>query len=94
VDGSLSFVTDFEADSTLAGAKGQVHAKTGTFVQGTDQGPVLKAQALAGYIVAKSGRHFAFSLVVNDAGVISSIDDVLPVFQDQGTIAAILWKLL
>src|SRR4051812_27802902 len=64
VDGSLSFVTDFEADSTLAGAKGQVHAKTGTFVQGTDQGPVLKAQALAGYIVAKSGRHFAFSLVV------------------------------
>jgi D-alanyl-D-alanine carboxypeptidase len=32
VDGSLSFVTNFESDTILAGAKGQVHAKTGTFV--------------------------------------------------------------
>jgi len=94
VDGSLSFVTDFEADPTLAGAKGQVHAKTGTFVKPTDRGPVLKTQALAGYIIAKSGRRFAFMLAVNDAGVISGINDVIPVFQDQGTIAAILWKLL
>jgi len=33
-------------------------------------------------------------LAVNDAGVISGVNDVIPVFQDQGTIAAILWKLL
>lgn len=93
IDGSLSFVTDFAADPTLAGAKGQVHAKTGTFVEGTAQGPVLKAQALAGYIDTRSGRRLAFTLAVNDVGVISGIDGILPVFQDQGTIAAILWKL-
>lgn len=93
IDGSLSFVTDFEADPTLAGAKGQVRAKTGTFVDGTSEGPVLKAQALAGYIDAKSGRRLAFTLTVNDVGLISGIPDVLPVFQDEGTIAAILWKV-
>src|SRR6185437_12085536 len=32
VDGSLATVTDFESDATLAPAKGQVHAKTGTFI--------------------------------------------------------------
>ncbi len=93
LDGSLSFVTDFEADPTLAGAKGQVHAKTGTFVEGTAQGAVLKAQALAGYIDTRGGRRLAFTLAVNDVGTISGIDEVLPVFQDQGTVAAILWKL-
>lgn len=93
VDGSLSFVTDFEADPSLAGAKAQVYAKTGTYVEGSQQGPVLKAQALAGYVNAKSGRRLAFALMVNDVGVISSVDDVLPVFQDEGRIAAILWKL-
>ena len=94
IDGSLSFVTDFAADPSLAGAKGQVRAKTGTYVTGDAQGrPVIRSQALAGYIDAKSGRRLAFVLTVNDAGVISSIDDVLPVFQDEGTISAMLWKL-
>jgi len=48
VDGSLSFVTDFTADHTLAGAVGQVSAKTGTFVDASEivavaaqRGPVL-----------------------------------------------------
>ena len=31
VDGSMVFVDGFLSDPTLAGAKGQVHAKTGTF---------------------------------------------------------------
>ncbi len=93
VDGSLAFVTDFEADPSLAGAKGQVHGKTGTYVELTAQGPVYRAQSLAGYIFTKGGRRLAFSLVVNDVGVLSGIEDVLPVFQDEGTIAAILWKL-
>lgn len=93
IDGSLAFVKDFAADPTLAGAKGQVHAKTGTFVEGSDRGAVLRAQALAGYIDTKSGRHLAFTLVVNDVGVISGVNDILPVFQDVGTISAWLWKL-
>lgn len=91
VDGSLAFVNDFEKDPTLARAKGRVHAKTGTYVQGTSDGMTLKAQALAGYIDAKSGRHLAFVLAVNDVSI-SGITDVLSVFQDQGTISAILWK--
>jgi D-alanyl-D-alanine carboxypeptidase len=43
-------LSDFQSDSTLAGATGQVNAKTGTFVAGTASGPVLKAQALGGYL--------------------------------------------
>jgi D-alanyl-D-alanine carboxypeptidase/D-alanyl-D-alanine-endopeptidase (penicillin-binding protein 4) len=91
VDGSLVFVNDFEKDATLAGAKGRVHAKTGTYVAGTSEGMTLKAQALAGYIEAKSGRRLAFMLAVNDVPI-TGINDVLAVFQDQGTISAILWK--
>lgn len=95
IDGSLSFVTDFQRDPILAGATGKVHGKTGTYVTaGPDGGAVLKAQALAGYIDARSGRQYVFSLVVNDAGKISGVDQILPVIQDEGTIAALLWKLL
>jgi D-alanyl-D-alanine carboxypeptidase len=90
VDGSLGFVTDFTADPTLAGAKGQVHAKTGTFVGGPPL--TLETQALAGYLTAKSGRHLVFFVEVANVPI-SGIDDVLPVFQDEGTIAAELWKL-
>lgn len=92
VDGSLGFVTDFEADPTLAGAKGQVRAKTGTFVEGTEMGPLFRAQALAGYIEAKSGRRLVFVMAVNNVGRLSSLDEVLEVFQDQGTISAIVWR--
>ncbi len=92
-DGSLAFVTDFAADKSLAGAKGNVWAKTGTFLAGNDEGKLsLRAQALAGYINAKSGRRLAFALVVNDVSPISGIEDLLQVFQDQGTIAAIIWR--
>jgi len=94
-DGSLAMVTDFQSDPTLAGAKGQVHAKTGTYVTAATapaEGLVLKGQALAGYIDAKSGRRLAFELVVNNVPV-TSIDDVVSVFQDEGTISAIVWKL-
>ncbi|HEU4678540.1 MAG TPA: D-alanyl-D-alanine carboxypeptidase, partial [Terrimicrobiaceae bacterium] len=91
VDGSLGFVKDFEKDATLAGAQGQVHAKTGTYVAGTAQGITLKAQALAGYIDAKSGRRLAFMVAVNDVSI-TGLNDVLAIFQDQGTISAILWQ--
>ncbi|MFL9867868.1 D-alanyl-D-alanine carboxypeptidase [Paraburkholderia fungorum] len=95
VDGSLTTITNFEADATLAGAKGQVHAKTGTYVgvyPSAPKTPILKAQALAGYIDAQSGRRIVFFLTVNNVAI-TDIADVLNVFQDEGTIAAMLWKL-
>lgn len=95
VDGSLATITAFESDPTLAGAKGQVHAKTGTYVAGNSAVPpqlTLKGQSLAGYIDAKSGRRIAFVLTVNNVPI-SGINDVLAVFQDEGTISAMLWKL-
>jgi len=45
------------------------------------------------FIHTKGGRRLAFSLAANEIGPLSSIADVLPVFQDQGKVAAILWKL-
>jgi D-alanyl-D-alanine carboxypeptidase len=91
MDGSLSFVTDFQSDPTLQGATGQVSAKTGTFVQGTASGTVLKAQALGGYVNTKSGNELVFELVVNDVAI-TGLGDVIQVFQDEGTISAILWR--
>lgn len=93
VDGSLSFVTDFAADPTLAGARGNVYGKTGTYVTGVDGRAFYKAQSLAGYIDTKGGRRLAFAMAVNDVDFLPDINDVIPVFQDQGTVAAILWKL-
>ena len=95
VDGSLATITNFEADATLAGAKGQVHAKTGTYVgvnASAPTTPILKGQALAGYIDAQSGRRIVFFLTVNNVPI-AGIPDVLTAFQDEGTIAAMLWKL-
>lgn len=91
VDGSLGFVKDFQSDPTLAGATGQVHAKTGTYVAGDESGIVLKGQALGGYIDAKSGRRLIYELAVNEVPI-QGFDQVLQVFQDQGTISAILWR--
>lgn len=91
VDGSLAFVTDFQNDSTLTGATGQVRAKTGTFVEEIPDGLLLKGQALGGYIDAKSGKRLVFELVVNEVPI-QSIEELLQIFQDQGTISAILWR--
>jgi PBP4 family serine-type D-alanyl-D-alanine carboxypeptidase len=91
VDGSLGFVTDFEKDPTLAGAKGQVHAKTGTFAAGDESGLVIKGQAFGGYIDTKSGRRLVYQLVVNNVPI-SEFNQLLEIFQDEGTISAILWR--
>lgn len=85
-------MTDFEAAPTLGGANGKVRAKTGTFIEGTKTGLNFKAPALAGYIDAKSGKRLAFTMAVNDVGPLTSIDEVLDVFQDQGKISAIVWR--
>lgn len=92
-DGSLAFVTEFQKDATLAGAKGKVFAKTGTFLSGGDDGVLsLRAQTFAGYIDTKSGRHLAYALFVNDVSPVTGINDVIQVFQDEGTISAIIWR--
>jgi PBP4 family serine-type D-alanyl-D-alanine carboxypeptidase len=76
------------ADGSLAGtgldlpAQGHVFAKTGT----TITGGVLKAQNLAGYIQARSGRRLAFALFVNEAGRIERIEDVAAVLEDEAAI--------
>jgi D-alanyl-D-alanine carboxypeptidase len=93
VDGSLAFVTDFAKDKSLAGAKGKVFAKTGTFLLGTDEGAMsLRAQAFGGYITTKSQRRLAYALFVNDVSPVNGLDDVIQVFQDEGTISAIIWR--
>jgi D-alanyl-D-alanine carboxypeptidase len=92
VDGSLAFVKNFKKDPTLAGAAGNVRAKTGTYVGPSAQGtPELKAQALGGYITTKSGRHLTFQLVINNIPI-NGIPDLVNVFEDEGTIAAMLWR--
>ncbi|WP_370652245.1 D-alanyl-D-alanine carboxypeptidase/D-alanyl-D-alanine-endopeptidase [Caballeronia sp. TF1N1] len=95
VDGSLTTVTGFEADPTLAGAKGRVYAKTGTYgglSNTTPPVPLLKSQALAGYIDARSGRRLAFFLTVNNVPFVG-LETILDAFQDEGEIAAQIWKL-
>jgi D-alanyl-D-alanine carboxypeptidase len=91
VDGSLSFVTDFQSDPTLAGATGNVRAKTGTFGEETEGQLILRGQAFGGYIDARSGRRLVYQLVVNEVEI-EDINDSLTVFQDEGTISAILWR--
>lgn len=91
VDGSLALVTDFQSDPTLKGATAQVHAKTGTFVAGSESGMILKGQALGGYVDAASGRRLVFELVVNNVAI-ANLNDVVQVFQDEGTISAMLWR--
>jgi PEP-CTERM motif len=91
VDGSLAFVTDFESDSTLAGAKGKVHAKPGTYLVGSESGFLLKGQAFGGYIDTKNGKHLVYEVIVNNVKV-NGLDDVLQAFQDEGAISAMLWR--
>jgi D-alanyl-D-alanine carboxypeptidase len=91
VDGSLGFVTDFESDSTLAPAKGQINAKPGTLIGDSPEGPSIQGQAFAGYITAKSGRKLVYQLVVNNVPY-GGLSDILQVFQDEGTISALLWR--
>jgi D-alanyl-D-alanine carboxypeptidase len=84
-------VTDFTSDPTLAPAKGQVHAKPGTYAAGTDTGILVKGQAFAGYIYTKGGKKLVYQLVVNNVPI-KNVPDVVQIFQDQGTISAILWR--
>jgi D-alanyl-D-alanine carboxypeptidase len=91
VDGSLVFVDGFLSDPTLTGAKGQVHAKTGTYAAGDETGFIVKGEAFSGYIDTKSGMRLVYHLVVNNVQL-NTLLDILEVIQDEGTISAILWR--
>ena len=91
VDGSLGFVTDFKKDPSLSGAAGKVHAKTGTYVGPGQNGMLVKGQGLGGYVKTRSGRTLAFHVTVNGVPI-STIEDLTQIFQDQGTISALLWR--
>lgn len=91
-DGTLATVVDFKKDATLAGAAGNVFAKTGTWLdEGPDGKPMLKGQAFGGYVTSKSGKHLTYELVINNIPI-AGIDDIVKVFQDEGTISAMLWR--
>ena len=93
VDGSLGNITNFESDPTLAGAAGQVRAKTGTLAgpASSGSGTVLKGQAFAGYITTKGGKHLVYEVIVNNLPV-ANLNQIVQVFQDEGTASAILWR--
>jgi D-alanyl-D-alanine carboxypeptidase/D-alanyl-D-alanine-endopeptidase (penicillin-binding protein 4) len=82
VDGSLA-----ETGRSLP-ARGHVFAKTGT----TIADGALKAQNLAGYLTARSGRQLAFAVFLNDAGPIQSISDVTEVFEDEAVITNAIYE--
>jgi D-alanyl-D-alanine carboxypeptidase len=91
-DGLLVNVTDYLSNPTLRGASGQVRAKDGTYVGLSSSGnPLLKALALGGYIKTKHHRNLTYQLVVNNVPI-TSLEDIFPVLQDEGTISAILWR--
>jgi D-alanyl-D-alanine carboxypeptidase len=93
LDGSLVFVNEFEKNEDLKGAKENVFSKTGTFVEIDDNGSIIiRAQAFAGYIDAKSKRQLSYALYVNNVKATNLIDDLVRIFQDEGTISAIIWK--
>jgi D-alanyl-D-alanine carboxypeptidase len=71
IDGSLAEI------GVNSPAKGKVFAKSGTYLDNNQ----IKAQTLAGYIDAPSGRKLAYALFVN-AGDDTSFDDVLDVIDD------------
>ena len=62
-----------------------------TNIAAAGSGLLLKGQALGGYIRTRSGRDLIYALVVNNAKV-ADIDAVAQVFQDEGTISALLWR--
>lgn len=71
-------------------AAGHVFAKTGTRATTTPEGrTLLLAQTLVGYISTASGRELAFATMVNDVPI-EDVNDILNIFNDQGTLTEAL----
>ena len=93
IDGSLGLMTNFTADPTLAGAQGQIAAKTGTYVDGaTQQQLAIRSEGFAGDIVTKRGRKLVDHLVVNDMDPVAGYSDLVGVIQDLGVISPVVWR--
>jgi D-alanyl-D-alanine carboxypeptidase/D-alanyl-D-alanine-endopeptidase (penicillin-binding protein 4) len=81
-------------DGSLAGSgvdlpgRGHVFAKTGT----TLEAGAIKAQNLAGYIEARSGRRLAFALFLNDGGPIQELADITEVIEDEAKIVSAIYE--
>jgi D-alanyl-D-alanine carboxypeptidase/D-alanyl-D-alanine carboxypeptidase/D-alanyl-D-alanine-endopeptidase (penicillin-binding protein 4) len=58
---------------------------------GDNSGITVKGQAFGGYIDTKSGKKLVYQLVVNNVPI-KNIPDILQIFQDEGTVSAILWR--
>lgn len=81
-DGSLTSV-----GKSIVG-KENISVKTGTTVA---KGQLI-AHNNAGYIMAKSGRLLAVALIVNNAGPLTSLNDVMEVGEDEAEILGILYE--
>jgi D-alanyl-D-alanine carboxypeptidase len=96
VDGSLATVgmnpPPEPPNPIIAQAYGEVFAKTGTTAKSVDQEIFLVAQNFAGYLDSKQGKRLAYVVMVNNVGVIGSINDILRVFDDQGEVSALIFK--
>lgn len=90
-DGSFKFSNQFKADATLKGAEKNVSGKSGTMIEVKGSHFIVKGQAFAGYINTRNHHHLLYHVVVNNVDI-PSVEDSLDIFEDQGTITAILWR--
>jgi D-alanyl-D-alanine carboxypeptidase/D-alanyl-D-alanine-endopeptidase (penicillin-binding protein 4) len=83
VDGTLFQI------ATDSPARGKVQAKTGTYYvyNAMNKRRLLTSKALGGYMTAKSGRHLAFSIVVNNVHLNDHVS-TSTIGQDLGAISA------
>lgn len=86
VDGSLA--TSCGSDNP---ACGHVYAKTGTSINydPLNDRAILFAKSLAGYVDAKSGKRLVFAVYANNVPI-SSLDDMMSVGEDIGSIAGLV----
>lgn len=95
--GPLTEIAGISNDPSLAGAIGNISAKSGTSIglapNGSD-GFELRTRASSGYIDAKSGRRLVFTIGVRNVGPVAEIPALIEVFEDIEVISAILWKTL
>ncbi|MGH9097753.1 MAG: D-alanyl-D-alanine carboxypeptidase, partial [Acidimicrobiales bacterium] len=80
-------------------AKGNVFTRPGSTVlpNGDSKTAAVKAQNLAGYIDAKSGRKLAYVVMVNNAGTIDLAHlatGITNIFSDEGTISNYIYETL
>lgn len=88
VDGSLAM--SCKADNP---ACGKVYAKTGTSINydSMNDRAILLAKSLAGYLDAKSGKRLVFAVYANNVPI-SSLDDMMAVGEDIGSIAGFIYE--